>query len=230
MRTLKKAKVAIRKAVKKVLKKDEKIETKSESKTEKKKKQTLEEKAQKLFHTRRQEVEEKEKEEKAKGQQDEILYFEKDKKVNTYRTMVATLAAQRIHENGEEITGKNLADAISSNILQGDNSEVVQGVQDDMSADKVIDEISKIGTIKDNHTLHRVIREITDRYTAIKLSFKKNTDAKREDAERVYGKTLDQVGANFREDKSRGEIVEEKNGTLVYYTNKAYQEYDVQSA
>ncbi len=161
---------------------------------------------------------------------EEILYFEKDKKVSTYRTMVATLAAQRIRENGEEINGKNLANEISQNILQGDRSEVVQGIQEDLSADKVLGALSKVGTITDNQTLHRVIREITDRFTAIRLSFKKNTDAKREDAERVYGKTLDLVGANVREDKSTGQLVEEQNGEVVYVPGKAYQEYAVQSA
>ncbi len=227
--SLKKAKVAIKKAVGKAIhKKENKTETKEEHVTEKKKKQTIEEKALALFQTRKQEIEEeKDKKEQPK---EEVLYFEKDKKVNTYRTMVATLAAQRIRENGEEITGKNLATEISQNILQGDRSEVVEGIQDDLSGDKVIDEISKVGTITDNQTLHRVIREITDRFTAIRISFKKNTDAKREDAERVYGKTLDKVGANVREDKSRGQLVEEQNGEVVYIPGKAYQEYAVQSA
>lgn len=226
--SLEKAKVAIKKAVRKaLLKKEKKTEAITEIKTEKKKKQTIEEKAQELFQNRKNEIEE----EKANQQpKEEILYFEKDKKVNIYRTMVATLAAQRIRENGEEINGKNLANEISQNILQGERSEVVQGIQEDLSADKVLNALSRVGTITDNQTLHRVIREITDRYTAIRLSFKKNTDAKREDAERVYGKTLDQVGANFKEARSRGKIVEEQNGTLVYYTSKSYQEYDVQSA
>lgn len=226
--SLEKAKVAIKKAVRKaLLKKEEKTETKTEGTTEKKKKQTIEEKAQELFQNRKNEIEDAKANQQPK---EEILYFEKDKKVNTYRTMVATLAAQRIRENGEEINGKNLANEISQNILQGDRSEVVEGIQEDLSADKVLGALSKVGTITDNQTLHRVIREITDRFTAIRLSFKKNTDAKREDAERVYGKTLDLVGANVREDKSTGQLVEEQNGEVVYVPGKAYQEYAVQSA
>jgi len=219
--SLKEAKIAIKKAVKKALNKKEKKTVK-----EKKKKPTIEEKARELFHNRKNEIEQ----EKEKKQKDpEVLYFEKDKKVNAYREMVTTLAARRLRDEGSELTGSNLAHAISTNILQGDESEIVEGLQEDLSANNVINEISKVGKISDNQTLHRVIREITDRYTAIRLSFNKKTDANKEDARQVYGKSLDKVNANVYEDKSKGKLVEEQGGEVVYVPGKVYEGYSVES-
>ena len=220
--SLKEAKIAIKKAVRKALLKKEKT-----PETDKKKKLTIEEKAKELFQNRKKEIDEEK--EYQSQQKPEVLYFEKDKKVNVYREMVTTLAAQRLREEGAELTGSNLAHAISGNILQGDGSEIVEGLQDDLSANNVINEISKVGTISDNQTLHRVVREITDRYTAIRLSFHKRTDARKEDAEQVYGKSLDSVGANLLEDKSTGELVEEENGEVVYIQGKVYEGYTVES-
>lgn len=189
--------------------------TKSEKKVSKK--LSLEKKAKALFLKRKAEKMEFKKEKDEEG----ILFFEKDKRVNVFRQMAARLSYEKLSSQGKNVTGSMIAQEVSAQILQGKKSGIVDGVQDDRSADDVVSSLSKVGTIENSISLSNVMKDITNHETAVKLVKESSDGALKENAEKVYGTAeLHGVGAKYEEEHSYGKIQELENGQVVYITQR----------
>lgn len=186
------------------------------------KKDALLQKAKVLFLKRKAEKENLKKTQEAEKDEEGILFFEKDKEVNTFRQMAVKAAYERLVSHGQKITGANLAQEVTIAIQNGEKSELVEGLLEDKTSHEVLNNLSKIGTIENSWALDRSIREITDKNTAVKLIKESDDGAQKEDAQKVYGKALNGVEARYGEENTYGTIQELENGQVVYITQKTY--------
>jgi hypothetical protein len=101
-------------------------------------------------------------------------------------------------------------------------------LQDDESVNDFVEEVRKIGKVENIWTLQRKLKGIIGKITAVRLSFSSKDVVEKEDAVRVYGKPLDKVDANVRDDGSVGKLLEEETGKVVYINKKNTQGYSVE--
>lgn len=222
-------------AINKIIEDEESVEVIPEVKTLEQekptqitKKATIEEKAREIYKKRKEEIARNIKNKEPKMPEPELLFIQKDKEANLYREMAVLFAAQRMQAQGEEVVGHTIAENISHSIKNNGKSEIVEGLQDDKSVDDFVNEVRKIGKLKDLWSLREKLKGITDKITAVKLSFSAKDVAAKEDAIRVYGKSLDEVDANVIDDGSVGELLEEQTGEVVYINKKKIQGYSVE--
>jgi hypothetical protein len=224
-----------RAAIEKVIEGKKPLETVTETETveqknptHKAKKATIEEKAREIYKKRKEEIAQNIEEKKSKLPEPEFLFIQKDKKANSYREMAVLFAAQRLQVQGREATGQTIAENVSSNIKNHGNSEIVEDLQDDESVNDFVEEVRKIGKVENIWTLQRKLKGIIGKITAVRLSFSSKDVVEKEDAVRVYGKPLDKVDANVRDDGSVGKLLEEETGKVVYINKKNTQGYSVE--
>lgn len=223
------AQVIAQEEIAKSTKTDVLLEEKGQTKIEKKAKlTTIEEKVKAIYDKRKEEVYRNRTQKPNKVPKQEFLFIEKDKSANSYRELAALLAAQKLKSTGVKVTGQTITESISAGIENNGASEIVAGLQEDQSIHDFVTAVSAIGEVTDQWSLHRMLRQITEKYTAIKLSFNAQNTAEKKDAERVYGKNLDEVAANVEEDHSTGELVETEDGQVVYVDYSKTKGYSVE--
>lgn len=162
-----------------------------------------------------------------------VLYFEKDDSANDFRVLSVVAATEKVlfRKNPEQYpTGKQVVKEIERSFnLNNGISEVAKAYSKDGSYAQFLEEVAKVTHVTKASKMKEIAEKITDRYTAVRLSFTKkhNKGADKRDAELVYGQALENVEAFVPEDGSDGKLYEHANGIDTIYVPRKSAGYEV---
>ena len=162
-----------------------------------------------------------------------VLYFEKDDVANDFRVLSVVAATEKVlfRQNPEQYpTGRQVVKEIERSFaLNNGISEVAKAYTKDGSYAEFLEEVAKVTHVTKASKMKEIAEKITDRYTAVRLSFTKkhNKEADKKDAELVYGQALENVEAFVAEDGTDGKLYEHANGIDTIYVPRQKAGYEI---
>jgi hypothetical protein len=136
------------------------------------------------------------------------FFYKKDYKANTARVKKIIDAAQNLlyyrSQNAPLPTGADIAYEATRTAKWSDKSEVAAPIISDGTFEQVIYNVAQIGHVEEASMLRKTLQAITDKISAIKLTFNKPNESRatEKDTEKVYSAPLDGKEAYFEENNN----------------------------